>query len=210
MHDHSHYCLNWKRNRRISSFPTSFEGLSNMPLLDNHCNVSLGHLKCHWKYFKRQMDKTCQLLLFLIHHTSAPTHLLSPLQVELNTINDMYNSCKSTIISPINLLNTEPSFDIHRHSNTHHRRSLLPFLGDALRWLTETTTTKDVNSIKQHVNQLTEMQSAQQETLVHIVSILNVTRYAVQVNRHSINILMDRVDENSHDVNNFLSSATSS
>ena len=39
-------------------------------------------------------------------------------------------------------------------------------------------TTKDVNSIKTHVNQLIEDQSEQQETLVHIVSIQNVTRYA--------------------------------
>ena len=90
-------------------------------------HVSLGHLECHWKYFNRQMDKTHQLLLFLCHHPAAPTHLLSPLQVELDTINDMYNSCKPTIISAINLLNTDPSFDGHIHSNTHHRRSLLPF-----------------------------------------------------------------------------------
>ena len=53
----------------------------------------------------------------------------------------------------------------------------MPFLGDTVRWLTGTATTKDVNSIKEHVNQLTETQLAQHETLVHIVSILNVTRY---------------------------------
>ena len=89
------------------------------------------------------------------------------------------------------------------------KRSLLPFLGNALRWLTGTATTKDVNSIKECVNQLTETQSIQQETLVHIVSILNVTRYAVQVNRHSINILMDKVDETSQDVNNLYNLTTS-
>ena len=61
------------------------------------------------------------------------------------------------------------------NSNTHHKRSLLPFLGNALRWLTGIAITKDVNSINKHVNQLTETQSTQ-ETLVHIVSILNVTR----------------------------------
>ena len=87
----------------------------------------------------------------------------------------MYNSRKPTIFSAINLLNTDPSFDGHINSNTHHRRSLLPFLGNALRWLTGTVTTKDVNSLKECVNQLTETQSTQQETLVHIVSILNVT-----------------------------------
>ena len=52
-------------------------------------------------------------------------------------------------------------------------------------------------------------QSSQQETLVHIVSILNVTQYAVQVNRHSINILMDKVDETSHDINNLYNQTTS-
>ena len=81
----------------------------------------------------------------------------------------MYNSCKTTIISAINLLNTDPSFDGHTHGNTHHKRSLLPFLGDTLRWLTGTATTKDVNSIQTCENQLIETQSAQQETLVHII-----------------------------------------
>ena len=152
------------------------------------------------------MDKTCQLLLFLSHCPAAPTHLLSPLQVELDTINDMYDFCRPTIISAINPLNTDPSFDGHMTSNTHHKRSLLPFLGDAL---TRTATTKDVNSIKEHVNQLIATQSAQQRTLVHIVSILNITRYAAQVNRHSIHVLMDKVDATSQDVNNLYNLTTS-
>ena len=121
----------------------------------------------------------------------------------------MYNSCKPTIISAVNFLNTDPSFDEHTHNNTHCKRSLLPFLGNALRWLKGTATTKDVNSIKACVNQLTETQSPQQETLVHIISILNVTRYAAQVNRHSINILMDKMDETTQDVNNLYNLTTS-
>ena len=111
------------------------------------------------------------------------------LQMELTNIEDIYNSCKTTIISAINLLQTNPSFD--GQSQIHHRRSLLPFIGDALRWLTGTATTKDINSIKTQINQLTATQSSQQETLAHVIYILNVTRYAAQVNRHSINILMD-------------------
>ena len=35
------------------------------------------------------------------------------------------------------------------------------------------------------------MQHQQQETLIHIISILNVTRYATQVNRQHINLVMD-------------------
>ena len=44
------------------------------------------------------------------------------------------------------------------------------------------------------------MQQNQQETLVHIISILNVTRYATQVNRHQINILMDTTKKTHQDI----------
>ena len=68
---------------------------------------------------------------------------------------------------------------------------------------------KDVNSIKTRINQLITAQSLQQETLVHIISILNIIWYAVQVNKQSINILMDKVDETSHDINNLYNLTTS-
>ena len=70
-------------------------------------------------------------------------------------------------------------------------------------------TTKDVNSIKKRVSQLIEAYSTQQETLVHIISIHNVTRYAAQVNIHSINALMDKVDDTVQDVNNLYNLTTS-
>ena len=38
------------------------------------------------------------------------------------------------------------------------------------------------------------MQYTQQETLAHIISVLNVTRYAMQVNRQHINLVMDAVE----------------
>ena len=90
------------------------------------------------------------------------------LQVELTNIEDIYNSCKTTIISTIKLLQTNPSFDGQPQSHTCHRRSLLPFLGDALSWLTGTATTKDINSIKTQIKKLIATQSSHQETLVFI------------------------------------------
>ena len=119
------------------------------------------------------------------------------LQVELTNIEDIYDSYKTTIISAIDLLHTDLSFDGQSQSHICHRRSLLPFLGDGLRWLMGTATTKDINSIKPQINQLIATQSSQQETLVHVISILNITRYAAQVNRHSINILMDEAEATS-------------
>ena len=124
------------------------------------------------------------------------------LQVELTNIKDIYNSCKTTIVSTIKLLQTNLSFDGQPQSHTHHKRSLLPFLGDALSWLTGNATTKDINSIKTWINKLITMQSSQHKTLVHIISILNITRYATQVNRHSINILIDAAKATSHEINN--------
>ena len=130
------------------------------------------------------------------------------LQVELANTEDIYNSYKTTIISAMKLLQTNPSFDGQSQPHICHRRSLLPFLGDVLRWPIGTATTKDINSIKTQINQLTATQSSKQETLVHIISILNVTRYAAQVNKHSINILMDAVRTTSHDINNLYNLTT--
>ena len=130
------------------------------------------------------------------------------LQLELTNINDIYTSYKPIIMPAINLLDTDLSFDGNSNYNKCVRRSLLPFLGDDLSWLTGTATSKDVNSIKKRVNQLIATQSSQQEAIVHIVSFLNVTRYAVQVNRQHINIIMDKVDETVHDVNNLYNLTT--
>ena len=124
--------------------------------------------------------------------------------MELSNIKDIHNSCKTTITSVIKLLQSNQS-----QTHIHHKRSLLPFLGDALSWLNGTTTTKDIHSIKTRINQLIATQASQQETLVHIVSILNVTRYATQVNRCGINALMDAVRATSHDIKNLYNLTTS-
>ena len=140
---------------------------------------------------------------------SAPSHLLATLQVELTNVNDYYISYRSIIIPAINLLNMDPSFDGHFSHSSNLGRSLLSFLGDALSWFMGTATTKDVNNIKKRVNQLIEAQSTQQETLVHIISILNIAQDNAKVNRHSINVIMDKVDETVQDVNNLYNITTS-
>ena len=167
-------------------------------------HILLGKFECHWKLFNRQLARTQQLLRSLDQHPSAPTQLLSTLQLELSNIKDIYNSGKTTITSAIKLL--QPN-----QPQTHIccRRSLLPFLGDALSWLIGTATAKDIHSIKTRMNQLIATQASQCNTLVHIVSILNITRYATHVIRHSINTLMDAVRKPSHDINNLCNLTTS-
>ena len=131
------------------------------------------------------------------------------LQVELSNIEDIYNSGKTTSISAIKLLQSNPSFDRQSQTHIHCRRSLLPLLRDALSWLTGTATTQDINSIKTQIKQLIATQLSQQETLVHIISTLMVTRYTTQVNRHSFNTLMDVTRATSYDTDNLYNLTTS-
>ena len=77
-------------------------------------HVLLGNLECHWRTFNRQFDRTQQLLQSLDQHPSAPTQLLSTLQLELSNIKDIYNSGKTTITSAIKLLQSnQPQTHIH-------------------------------------------------------------------------------------------------
>ena len=159
-------------------------------------HILLGNLEHHWKLFNRQLTRTQKFLRSLDQHPSIPTQLLSTLQLELSNIQDIYNSGESTITSAIKLLNSNQPQTCVLH------RSLLPFLGDTLSWLAGTATTKDIHSIKTWINQLIATQTSQHNTLVHIMSILNITRYATQINRHSINTLIDVVQTTLQNINN--------
>ena len=108
-------------------------------------------------------------------------------------IGSIYGSYRPTIKSEVWLLKADSE-------NQWSKRSLLPSLGDALKWLTGTATTRDTWEIKQHVNQLIQAQSKQQETLVHFISVLNVTRYAAQVNKQKLNEIMDVLQRSSEDL----------
>ena len=140
----------------LQAYPTRHSWIITM-------HISLGNLECHWKLFTRQLTRT-QFLRSLDQHPSAPTQLLSTLQLELSNIQDIYKSDETTITSAIQLLNSN-----QLQTHAQHRRSLLPFLGDDLSWLTGTATTKDIHSTKTRINQLIAMQTSQCNTLVHIV-----------------------------------------
>ena len=166
-------------------------------------HISLGNLECHWKIFKRQLTRMQQFLRSLEHHPLASPQLLTTLQLELSNIQDIYKSNEISITSAIDLLNSnQPQI------TTRCRKCLLPFLGTALSWLTGTATTKDIRSIRTRINQLIVTQALQCDTLVHIVSILNVTRYATQVNWHSINSLIDTVHTATQHIDNLYNVTT--
>ena len=162
-------------------------------------HVSLGNLEKQWKTFIRQMERMQPLLNSIQQKPLAPTHLISTLQAEFTNLDSIYTSHKPLISAATHLLKKGPSFDGISTSNWCTRRSLLPFLGDALSWLTGTATTKDVSSINKRINQLITTQNTQ-ETLVHIICVLNITRYATQVNRQHINIVVNTEERTHQDV----------
>ena len=130
----------------------------------------------------------------------APTHMISELQTELANLATIYTSYRQLILAATQLLKRESSFDGVSAFNRHTRRSLLSFLGDALSCPVGTATNKDVSSIKKKVKQLTATQNKQQGTLVHIISVVNVTKYATQVNRQHNNLAMDAVERTHQDI----------
>ena len=54
---------------------------------------------------------------------------------------------------------------------------------------------------RNQVNSLIQEQTQKQETLVHIISTLNVTRYTTWVNRKKLNEVMDAVQKANEDMN---------
>ena len=163
-------------------------------------HFSLRDLEKQWKMFIQQKARSHQLLNSLKWKLLAPRYLLSALQVKLANLDSIYTLYKPLILTATQLLKREPLFNGMSPLGKCIKRSLLTFLGDALSWLTRTAITKDVRDIKRRVNQLIETQTQQQETLVHVILILNITRYAMQVNRQHNNAVMQAVERTHDDV----------
>ena len=51
------------------------------------------------------------------------------------------------------------------------------------------------------MNQLIQEQTKQQKTLLYVISILNFTRYVVQVNRQKLNEIIDALQRSNEDLN---------
>ena len=93
---------------------------------------------------------------------------------------------------------TSPPYD-HQCSyseliqKTHNLKEALTFSGGCIKMAYRMATMRDTQEIKQHVNQLIQEQTKQLENLVHVISVLNVTRYTTQLNRQKLNDIIDAV-----------------
>ena len=164
-------------------------------------HVSLGDLEKQWKMFLQWKARSQLLLNSLQQKPLVSSCLLSVLQEKSANLDSIYTSYK-----PLNaqlgtqLLKREPSFNGMSLFSKCTKRSPLSFLGDALSWLTWTAMTTDVKIIKKKINQVIETQTQQQETLGNVISVLNVTGYAMQINRQHINAVIEEVGMTHNDV----------
>ena len=151
--------------------------------------------------FNRQKNIVREMISKLRNHPDDAIELLQPLQVELDNLHNLFMAYKPVF----HLLAAYSRCSHHLTKKPippsgRKKQSLLPFLGSALKWLTGTATTKDIKHIKKRISSLIKRQENQWNTMVHIVSILNLTRYETQVNRQWINIILKELTKSNEDI----------
>ena len=163
-------------------------------------HINLGTLNKPMHMFNRQKNVR-EMISKLRNHPDDAIEPLQPLQVELDNLHSLFMAYKPVFSSATSILQMQPTFDGKPiPPSGRKKRSLLPFLGSALKWLTGTANTKDIKHIKKRISSLIETHENQWKTMVHIVSILNLTRYETQVNRQQINVILKELTKSNEDI----------
>ena len=105
-------------------------------------HISLSDLNRQLCMFNHQKILAHQLLVKLQGQPLASHFVLHALLDGFSNIDSIYESHKPTIWSAVQLLKTK-SENLSPPENPQSKRSLLPYLGDALKWLTGTATMRD-------------------------------------------------------------------
>ena len=112
--------------------------------------------------FNRQKNIIREMISKLQNHPDDKIEPLQPLQVKLDNLHNLFMAYEPVFSSTRSILQTQPSFDGKPIPlSGWKKRSLLPFLGSALKWLTGTATTKDIKHIKKRISSLIETQENQ-------------------------------------------------
>ena len=109
--------------------------------------------------FNRQTNIVREMISKLRNHPDDTIEPLQPLQVKLDNLYSLFMAYKPVFSSARSILQMQPSFDGKPMPPLgRKKRSLLPFLSSALKWLTGTATTKDIKHIKKRISSLIETQ----------------------------------------------------
>ena len=151
--------------------------------------------------FNKQKNIVRETISKLRNHPDDAIEPLQPLQVKLDNLHSLFIAYKPVFSSAMSILQTQPPFDGKPTPPLGRKKwSLLPFLSSTLKWLTGTATTKDIKHIEKRISSLIKTQENQWKTMVHIISILNLTRYETQVNRQWINIILKELTKSNEDI----------
>ena len=112
-------------------------------------HINLGSLHKHVHMFNRQKNIVRETISKLQNHPDDEIEPLQPLQVELDNLHNLFMAYKPVFSSARSILQMQPLFDGKPiPPSGRKKRSLLLFLGSALKWLRGTATTKDIKHIK--------------------------------------------------------------
>ena len=122
-------------------------------------HINLGTLNKPMHMFNRQKNIIREMISKLRNHPDDAIELLQPHQVELDNLHSLFMAYKPVFSSAMSILQMQPSFDGKPIPPLgRKKRSLLPFLSSALKWLTGTATTKDIKHIKKRIFSLIKTQ----------------------------------------------------
>ena len=101
-------------------------------IISAHINLGTLHKPMHM--FNRQKNIICEMIFKLRNHPDDEIEPLQPLQVKLDNLHNLFMACKLVFSSARSILQTQPSFDGKPiPPSARKKRSLLPFLGSALK-----------------------------------------------------------------------------
>ena len=126
----------------LAAYPTRHSWI-----ISAHINLGTLHKPMHM--FNRQKNIVREMISKLRNHPDDTIKPLQPLQVKLDNLHSLFMADKPVFSSTRSIHWTQPSFDRKPVPPLgRKKRSLLPFLSSALKWLTGTATTKDIKHIK--------------------------------------------------------------
>ena len=135
-------------SRRVKESILFHPVLKAYPFMDHHCPHFI-------RRFRKTMEDVYKTESKITTTTKFPTtetigSKLSMLSItgRVSKLGNIYTFYKSLILTATQLLKREPSFNSMSPLRKCSKRSLLPFLGDSLSWLTRTAMTRDVRDIK--------------------------------------------------------------
>ena len=137
--------------------------------------------------------------------TFTSNFVLNTLLGEITNIDSLYQSYRPTIQMAIQLLQTKPVLNKLSHADSPWpKRSLLTLIQRCTTMVNRDSHNEGCARNKQWIYQLIQEQTKQQETLVHVISILIITKCATQVNRQKLNEVMDALQKTNEAVNTLL------